>query len=116
MLYCQAITCLGLHLAKKIYAGAALGCHAFINSLVYMAAAVTTVHGKEECLCSTLLLYLKTEGDATPAAHIHRVRPVESASMTVPGLHPCSCLASYGVFFYQDQILYTALTAGELQR
>jgi len=58
-----------------------------------MAAAVTTVHGKEECLCSTLLLYLKIEGDATPAAHIHRVRPVESASMTVPGMHPCSCLA-----------------------
>ena len=63
---------------------------------------MTTVHGKEECLCSTLLLYLKIEGDATPAAHIHRVRPVESASMTVPGMHPCSCLASYGVFFYQE--------------
>jgi hypothetical protein len=31
-----------------------------------MAAAVTTVHGKEECLCC--FFYLKTEGDATPAA------------------------------------------------
>ena len=78
-----------------------------------MAAAVTTVHGKEECLCSTLLLYLKIEGDATPAAHIHRVRPVESGSMT---RHASLLLPSYGVFFYQDQILYTALTAGELQR
>jgi len=61
-----------------------------------------------------LHFYLKTEGDATPAAHhLHRVRPVESGSMT---RHASLLLPSYGVFFYQDQILYTALTAGELQR